>query len=454
MIRLFLVELRRSNAPAMGVLIAAVSMAALATDQQAWKLQWIRLAIEQAGALPIVVPLAMGGGAMLGRRERRTGADEVMASTARPRWQRITLPAAALAVTLIVAYLLPFALGGVVVSRFTDYASVRTLLVPLTDAPLLFGSAWLGYAAGRSWSSRLVPPVLAAASMAGQLRLSLLKPAEGRLTWLDSLLLVVAPPSYDWETVTGNAMLGRLALGVGMVAAGFLLAAATRWSTRATAVAVLAVALSAAAYLPGAGQDGAYGRYSVDRAAQRLVCSDGTPQVCVTAVHSRALGEATTQARRALELLARLPGAPQRAVEWRAATTNDYYGAVFFPEPDSVPVPAGTVTFDIDEVTGRPEPHLVENLIWGAGAPRHHCPPENDDDAVAKAAAGAWLMGTDHIPADSWPLVQALDTRVHDTVQKLRTVPAGEQVRRVAALRDAATACRPGLLPVLTGTHG
>jgi hypothetical protein len=44
---------------------------------------------------------------------------------------------------------------------------------------------------------------------------------------------------------------------------------------------------------------------------------------------------------------------------------------------------------------------------------------------------------------------------MRDTVHQLRGAPEAEQVRRVAAVRDAAAACKTGLVPILTGKdHG
>lgn len=441
MMRIAWIELRRSNAFAVAVLLVAVSAAALATNLSYWHTQWTLLANDHASAVFVLLPIALAGGAMLGRRERRTRADELLGSTARPRWQRVAPAVAAMAVAVVAAHLVVFAAGGLLVARSGGYTSVQSMLIPLADSVILIGGAWLGFAAGRAWPSPLVPPALAAAGLLGQLGLSLAEP-PGDLTRLDNLILVVQPPNYDWEIVTGRALLGHLALGIGLAVAGFLLAAARRWSVRAVAVPVLAAAIVAAAMIPGVGLAG---RYAVDAGAQRLVCRG---QVCVTAVHQGALETAAPQVTHALTLLAKLPGAPQQAVEWRAATVYEPGGA----DPAAVPVAPGTLQFTLDQDTGQAAPHLLEDIVWAAGVPTRAC---RDSDAVAEGAAGAWLLGSDDITTDDMAPDPAFHTQVRDTVRRLRDVPPAEQVRRVTAVRDAAAACKTGLVPILTGKdHG
>jgi hypothetical protein len=441
MMRIAWIELRRSNARVVGLLIVVLTWVALLIDVHYWDTQWTRLANYHASAVFVLLPIALAGGAMLGRRERRTRADELLGSTGRPRWQRITPAMAAMAVAVVLAHLFVFAAGGVLVARMTDYTSGTSMIVPVADSVILVGGAWLGFAAGRSWTSPLLPPALAAVGLLGQLGLSLAE-APGQMSRLDNLILVPQPPIYDWETVTGRAILGHLALGAGLAAAGFLLAAARRWPARIVAVPVVVGAILAAALIPGVGQAG---RYRVDHAAQRLVCSGA---VCVTAVHQTSLATIVPQAGRALTLLAKLPGAPTKAVEWRAAT-------VYIPgeaDPAAVPVGPGTIAFTLDQETGQPGRHLVEDLVWGAGAPQQRC---RHADEVGLAAAGAWLLGTDAITTDDLVPEATFDTQVRDTVQALRRAPAAEQTRRVTALRDAATACKPGLTSILTGKdHG
>lgn len=441
MMRMAWIELRRSNARVVAILIVAITLAALLTDVRSWDTQWTRFATYHGSAVFVLLPIVLAGGAMLGRRDGRTRAGELLAGTARPRRQRITPAMSAMAVAVALAHLFVFAAGGLLVARSTAYTSGISMLVPVTDSVILAGGAWLGFAAGQAWTSPLLPPALAAAALLGQLGLTLAEP-PGEVSRLDNLILVPQPPLYDWEVVTGRAVLGHLALGAGLTVAGFLLAAARRWPGRAAAVPVVIVAILAAAGIPGVGQAG---RYTIDHDAQRLVC-DGA--VCLTAVHQRRMDTVAPRVRRALALLAKLPGAPAKAVEWRAATVYEPGEA----EPPGVPIGAGTVEFMLDQQTGEPGAHLVEDMVWGAGAPVAHCP---ETDAVALGAAGAWLLGTDDITADNMVPAGTLPAEIRDAVRQLRRLPPAEQTRRVTAVRDAAAACRTDLMPILTGKeHG
>lgn len=440
MIRIIRTELRRSNALTLALLITAVSVAALGTSVGLWQGQWLRFTYNHATALFVLAPLAMAGGAMLGRRERRTRVDELVASTGRPRWQRVSPTAAAMMVAVAAAHLLVFAAGAIWVGRTATYTPAGALLVPLTGVVVLTGAAWLGLAAGRAWPSLLVPPALAVVGLA--LQVALAERTGDPTSRLGNLSLIPQPQSYDWEVVTGRAVLGHLVLGAGLAAAGLLLAAAASWRPRIAAGAVLAGATAIAVIVPGT----ASARYYVDPGAQRLVCADGAPQVCVTAVHADSLPEVVAPVRRALALLAKLPGAPKRAVEWRS-------DVVYQPgseEPGGFRAPPGTVQFQLDPDGGDVDPQLVDSILNGAGTTFNGCPWL---DEVAKYAAGAWLKGTDDLQPTLGTIAYGdeFHNEISDTVGKLRNLPEAEQIRRVTALRDAAATCRTDLLPILTG---
>ncbi|MFJ6956437.1 hypothetical protein ACISRB_34065, partial [Micromonospora aurantiaca] len=94
MIRQVRIELRRSNAPAVAVLLLAVGALGTASMYSFWQGQWLRLGYVHASDVFFLMPLALAGGAVLGRRDRRTRAEELMNSTGRPRWQRALPPRA------------------------------------------------------------------------------------------------------------------------------------------------------------------------------------------------------------------------------------------------------------------------------------------------------------------------------------------------------------------------
>jgi len=408
----------------------------------------------QASGLFFLVPLALAGGAMLGRREARTRADELMGSTGRPRWQKVTPPAAALAVAVTAVHLLTLGIGAAVIGATGGFLSAGGVLPALVDVVVLIGAVWLGLALGRAWSSPLLPPLLATLALVAQVAVE----STGADSRLRNLTLSVEPPGFVWESFNTGALLGRLALGAGLLLGALLLGFGATWLPRVAGVAALAAGLVLTAVISPAGLGA---RYQVNAAAQRLVCADGTPQVCLTAANAYALPAAAPAARRALALLAKLPDAPTRAVEWRADAPSTFDSAQF--RGDTPELEPGTVMFRFEPgdrmvSTGDlfnlapPDPAgLTANIVNGAGTTMNGC---RLGDPVALGAAGAWLMGVDVLPLtdDQFTYDETVRADIAATVRALRQLPEREQVRRVTALRDAANACRTGdLRTILTG---
>lgn len=446
MIRQVRVELRRSNAPALTVLLLAVGALGTASMHSFWQGQWLRLGYVHASDTFLLMPLALAGGAVLGRRDRRTRADELLHSTGRPRWQRALPAMTALGVAAAAAHLLVVAASAAVVAAGGAYLGVRGLAGPLIDVLVIVGAAWVGMAVGRLWSSPLLPPLLAAAGLVAQEGTAMLGGTGGsRLT--NASLMISWPPDTPWETLSDRLLLSRLALGVGLVLAGLLLAAGRSWPSRAGAAASLAAGVAGLLLI---GVPGPVGIWQLDPAALRYVCADGTPQVCVTAVNAHLLPQITPEARRGLRALAKLPDAPTRAVELRLDTigSND---SDQWHRPKPAP---GTVQFllEVDPDTGRAA-DVAERIALGGGTTWYGCGHGGDD--IAPAIAAAWLLNTETVRLwDSWNGYRYADAHQEEIragVRQLHALPAPEQLRRVTALRDAAARCEPDLMPALTG---
>nr|WP_030502320.1 hypothetical protein [Micromonospora purpureochromogenes] len=445
MIRQVRVELRRSNAPVVAVLLLAIGVLGTASMYSFWQGQWLRLGYVHASDMFLLMPLALAAGAVLGRRDRRTRADELMNSTGRPRWQRALPAMTALGVAVGAAHLLVVAASAVVVATDGAYLGVRGLAGPLVDVVVLVGAAWVGVAVGRLWSSPLLPPLLAAAALVAQEGTSMLAGVDSTLP--SPSLMISWPPDTPWETLSDRLLLSRLALGAGLVLAGLLLAAGRSWPVRAGALAGLAGGVAGLLLI---GVPGPAGIWQLDAGARRYVCADGTPQVCVTAVNAHLLPQITPEARRGLRALAKLPDAPTRAVELRLDTigSND-------SEQWHRPKPApGTVQFllEVDPDTGRAA-DVAERVALGGGTMWYGCGRSGDD--VAPAIAAAWLLDAETVRLwDSWTGYRYADEQqeeIRDGVRQLRALPEPEQLRRVTALRDAAARCEPDLMPALTG---
>ncbi|MET0426519.1 MAG: hypothetical protein ABW046_21810 [Actinoplanes sp.] len=443
MIRIIRTELRRSTALSLFALLTIAAAVLLLLNIGLWRDQWLKLGSTHSSSLFLLLPLALAGGAMLGRRDKRTGVEELIAGAARPRVQRILPAAAALAIAVTVSYLLVYAAAATLVGVTGSYRSIAALPEQAAAVLVLIGGAWLGLAAGRAWSSLLLPPALAVLALGAQLVASEAGPM-GQPPPLANLSMLPQPPGADWETVTNQALLGQVVFGAGLVVAGFLLIAYASWLLRAAAVATLAGAMVLTVALPGNTQRE---RYRVDAGAQALVCADGAPQICVTAVHAHVLPAVVPEIRRALGLLAKLPGAPQRVEEWRTATV--WEPGLDDHEQPVVPVAPGTLRVDLDlENSQQVSPYLVQNIVNGAGTTWSGCFPEDD---VARAAAGAWLMDADDLTLGTGWYDQGPEfhDQVKDAVRRLRSLPPAEQTRRVTALRDAGATCQPELLPIL-----
>jgi hypothetical protein len=377
-----------------------------------------------------------------------------MGSTGRPRWQRFTPPAAALAIAVTAVPLTILGAGASVLGATGSFLDLGGVIAPVLNVLILIGSALLGFAAGRAWPVPMLPPAMAVLFLVAQLFLL----AIADHSRLHSLAPNLTLPAFPWETFTTATLLGRLVLGAGVILGGLLLALGASWPSRVAGVAALLAGLTLSVYIMPPGHTN---QLRVDAAAQRLVCADGTPQVCVTAVHEYELAVVTPAARAALTLLAKLPGAPTRAIEWRAdaVSTSDpeqYLGATPKAEP-------GTVLFRIDRRSPStslgdmfdwgptPSASLTAHMVNGAGTTMNGC---RRGDPVALGAAGAWLMGVDVLPLDDRDFLysEADRAEITATVRTLRAVGEREQLRRVTALRDAANSCRTdNLRGILTG---
>jgi hypothetical protein len=205
-----------------------------------------------------------------------------------------------------------------------------------------------------------------------------------------------------------------------------LLAAGSR---RARAAALLPVMIGAAAAVLVVPRGGDWVKTPIDPVARALVCDESGPRVCVARVHAKLLPEAAVLARQGLGLLAKLPNAPTEAAE----DTSTFADAKVTPQRP------GTALF-ILQVGGNGHltdtDEILQSMLRAGGAGRL-C-PEFPEPTVAYAA-GAWLMGRE---PDNDPAPAGINEGIHELWQGLSALPEAEAVARVAAVRDAALACR------------
>ncbi|MEV6593064.1 hypothetical protein [Streptomyces acidicola] len=427
-------ELRRSAAPVSGALIAALGAAGLwslvlSHQGELWDAQWTMLAAFQRIMLVLLWPLALGSGAWQARRDRRCGMEELLGTTPLPAWRRTLPGAVALALCLILGYLLTLAAGAVRVAGRTDYLSGDWLPITAVGALTLVAAGWLGMGVGRLLPSVYTPPVLVVAGF-----LALLLPVQLSKSSEPGSVSLLAPnltTNFDeFTTIVGSVSLAQSLWFTGLAGSGLLLLMAARRRT-AAAVAPVPALLGLVLAMPLLGAAPAAGLQRDEGATAEVCTHDGGPTVCVTKAHERGLPELVGPARRALTLLAKLPDAPTSVHE----VTGDRPG----------PQPAREVWLHSDNyVLGRgwaadSEDTLVVSILAGAGT--RPCEPVAYG---ARAVAGAWLYGRYPAPGQTVLPGEEADARA-TAWRELRALPAQEQARRITAVREAGLTCRGDL---------
>ncbi|MDG4779278.1 hypothetical protein O7614_06415 [Micromonospora sp. WMMD961] len=453
--RILRIELRRSAAPGVALLSLVTGTALVLTSTEFYAGRWMQLAITARTMLMVLLPLALAGGAWLGRRDARHRVDELFASTVRPRWQRVGPAAGALAGAVATAYLLVFLVAAGWVVRTAGYFPANAMVVIAVGVPALIAAAWLGMAAGRAVPRLVTAPLVA---VLGFVLVGLVPEwvmtvdtatTLARLRPEPSAVLLV--PTFsggvdDFQTVTNRVSLLQMVWLVSLAATGLLLLGAVR--RRAIALAVLPAVLGAAVTVPLLPVGGTRGAVVADPVAVELVCDNDGPQVCVTRAHAGVLPDVVGPAREALAVIAaKLPDAPVRAVE----TQQVAYWAQLTPDLSPPRHPGDTLVFETPTInrTGGADlsdgdfvPSLLR-AVWeqecGEGS--------EDDEPLARRLAAAWLSDQPPALESWWDRTDA--ERAQRAYQALVGLPEAEQRHRMAAARDAALDCRTDALLAL-----
>lgn len=422
-------ELRRSTAPVAAIGLLVVSLVLLYSlsgpwgkGTAPWDEQWIGLAQWTRSLAQFVWPLVAGIGAWQGLRDRRAKVTELFATTPKAPWRRVLPTAGALALGLTAGYVGLLVVGGAQVAG--AYFTWTWLPVAGVLVLAFVGIALLGMGIGRLVPSLVTPPVLAFATLAGEISLI-------QSGWPELLTPTFNAPDISvFTTVAVPVTLAQALWFTGMAATGFGLFVASRAWTRVAAL--LPMALSAAVAIPVlSGMDSPV---VADPDARALVCDDDGPRVCVTRAHADYLPTLVGPAREVLALLEKLPSPPTSVVE--VPEQDSSYS------PDMVPVL-------VDTFSSTDPAKIRLTLLSGARLPL--C-DEDDWDAVtrvivARTVTAAWFTG-ELAPIPGWhDTFETAHQEIQQAWQALRALPSAEQAARVAELREAAFNCRGELTP-------
>ncbi|UYM25169.1 hypothetical protein NQP46_24140 [Streptomyces albus] len=278
----------------------------MGTKAAEWQGDWAQThGLLRWTTMLLLGPLVAAAGCRQGGRERRRGTGDLLRQAVRGRRARTLAALAPVAACVVAAQLLgtagvylatwPYSLGGGLTWGHG--------LLHAADAVFVAGLTALGFVVGRLVKWRGAALVLALGCYVLLGISAYVDTPLGRLTPAQEPGLSEEIPAL-WLAPVIAVWVGGLALAalVGHLARQRLLAL----------VPLLAAAL-AGTVLVQTGDDA----WRTDPRAQRLVCDDGTPRICVTERHRNLLAPAGEALSGLREQLAGAPGLPERFVEER-----------------------------------------------------------------------------------------------------------------------------------------
>lgn len=442
-------ELRRSLAPWAGLFVVAAAVALLYSlsapwwkGPEAWDAQWHSAAQWIRFLLVFLWPLVAGAGAIAGLRDHRAGTADLFATAARPAWQRGAATAGALAIYLVLGYLVVFGIGAVQVIWHGGYFHLAWLPITAVGALAVVAGGWLGMGVARVFPSVLTPPLLTVSTLVAMAFLTISQDAATEPeNALPNQITLLSPALGSvrnvYDTVAEAASAGQAIWLAGLALTGFGLLVATSARRRLVALipAVVAVAI-ALPVLPA--------RTTVrNEAASAMVCRE---RVCLTRIHESTLDSFAPAAEDALRLLAKLPGAPTSV---REVTQPRLHRGGVPRTADVVPVHFNGDVFRY----AQPSDWRTE-LVAGAGTPT--CFNRIDDkrgeirEAAARTAVAAWFTG-ELKPLGAFRFIrEGAAEPARRAWESLRSLPADRQVARVSAARAVGLSCQGDQLTALT----
>ncbi|PWJ51143.1 hypothetical protein SAMN06264364_12120 [Quadrisphaera granulorum] len=328
-------EWRRTGGAFVAVALALTGVVLFAAKQRPFN-TWSTWSSTVADALEFVSssgivlgPVVATVAAWVAGRERRRRMGDLLASTARPSWQRRLATSGAVSAALLLGWLIQTAVvvGGVFPS--VSYWGGRWWATLLLMALGMLLCAAVGSAFGRWVPGRLVPPALGI----------VLYVLTAIPVYLDARWIQLVPVGnlavFDGEQLEARviplaaAWTGSLVVMIGVVALG----RRRHWRVAAAAAGVAVVCAAALQVAPHLGRDGAPGVEPVQRswveadpAAVVPVCTDDAPVVCVQRIHAGFLRDVAPVARQQLQVVGRyLPVDRAEELDWGVTGAADVF---------------------------------------------------------------------------------------------------------------------------------
>lgn len=304
-------ELRSGIAPWVLLAVTLTMVALLWLDHSSdWGGRWNSLGRFIRELVIVLGPVCVTLGAWQGGRRRRTGVNELLASTARTALKRQSVEIAALCVAISVGVLLGWASAAWTIVLVGGWGSLAAAWYLLGIFPAVLAYTTAGYAIGSIAPWRIVAPMAGAATYLG----------VGITAWSSDKIAV--PMGGGWLGGTAGYPFDLDALLLSMVV--LLLAALALWglasaerrpgASRSWLPVLVVGALGAGLVAPLSVSAADSGSPDLQIAKDTPVaCTTDEPQVCVLAEDRLLLPETTARARPVLIRLAEIPGAPTKA---------------------------------------------------------------------------------------------------------------------------------------------
>ncbi|PZT78034.1 hypothetical protein DNK56_25295 [Streptomyces sp. AC1-42W] len=294
-------EARRGVAPWTGVCTALTLIVTMAAKADSWQGDWgATQDLLHSGATLLGGPLVAAAACWQGARDHRRRTGGLWASTPRARWSRQAAAALPLALWAVAGYAVALAAS---LSATWPYAGGGgpSPSVAVVDGAFLVAAALLGFTAGVLCRWRLAAPVLAALMY---LALGVPTYSESAARYLDPAL------EYPLEHLLPVWWYApAMALWTCGLAVAALTAVAAR--RRLAALVPLAVAAAVAPLIVSTGD----GLFRADPAADRLVCTEGSPQICLSGRQEHLLPQVAEALSGLTGRLEGVRGAPKRYVD-------------------------------------------------------------------------------------------------------------------------------------------